>query len=173
MKRYVARIPCIVLSVLLSLSCPGCQDTEVVSPSGLTDALAARGLPLSDLQKATISAAFYAGDHVDFERRYESQLEMSFLQFVSLSGQGSTELVEILQKLDTVKYRDGSACACAFGIDFVIRIETANHKVFHLVVDPEHHHIYLFVDSKFNWMDRITDESWSTLRKFIEDNSSP
>jgi len=171
MKRYFARISFIV-GVLLSLSCPGCLDKEVVSPSGLTDALAARGLPLSLLQEATISAAFYSGDHVDFERRYESQLEMSFLQFVSLSGQGTVELGKILQKLDTVKNRDGSVCACAFGMDFVIRIETANHKVFHLVVDPEHHRIYLFVDSKLNWMDRITEGSWSTLRKFIEDNRS-
>ena len=172
MKCYVARIPCLVVSVLLSLSCPGCRDKEVVSTSELQDALAARGLPLNILHEATITAAFHSGDHVDFALRDESPLEMSFLQFVSLSDQKTAELGEILQKLETVKYRDGSVCACAFEIDFVIRIETAHHKVFHLVVDPEHHHIYLFVDSKLNWMDRITDESWSTLRKLIEDNKA-
>ena len=125
------------------------------------------GLSLSSLRDGKVSSAFYSGKDFRFEVSFDNKLDLSFLQFTSKSSAVATELWNRHEKLDSAEYSDGSVCACAFEIDFDVKVELMTAEIFHFVVDPSHHHVYLFVDSQPKWKRRITTESWSMLREFI------
>jgi hypothetical protein len=155
----------ILLMTLAALGCLGSPET--VSHDEFRVTLESLGLSHSVFRDGHVSSAFYSGDDIHFEISNDNNLDLSLLKFTSMSSDRAAELWNQLEKLDLTKYSDGSVCACAFEIDFVVKVEVMNGKTFDLVVDPAHHHVYLFIDGRQKWMGRLTNESWSKLREFV------
>jgi len=117
---------------------------------------------MQSLNDCNVSTATDPGGTIKFDFGINSAIDFSSLTFVPLGASASLELGKRLENTDTVRYADGSVCACAFEAECIVKIETREGKVFHLTVDASHHHAAVFRDHKYIWGGRLPNSSWVT-----------
>ena len=156
---------CFCLAVVLFHGCT--QSVEVTSTDEFRLALEASGLPFSTIEACKVSFALNSGLYTGHQPSIHTAFDFSRLKFTPMESGDAKKLAGLLVNVESVKYRDGSVCACVFEIDFALKIQTLTGEVFSIVVDPDHHHAFLFKAGHLQWGGRLTTASWVKLREAL------
>ncbi|MCA9010739.1 MAG: hypothetical protein KDB01_13405 [Planctomycetaceae bacterium] len=165
MVFFFNRNLCFCLAVFVFSGCT--QSVEVTSTDEFRLALEASGLPFSTLEAGKVSFAFDSGLYTGHQPSIHTAFDFSRLKFTPMESGDAKKLAGLLVNIESVKYRDGSVCACLFEIDFALNVETSTGEIYSIVVDPDHHHAYLFKAGHLQWGGRLTTASWEKLREAL------